>query len=63
MTRKQKYYKLDDVRVLGKQEKRSVTSRKNQERKTGEAIRAARTACGIEKNLKRPGGYTFNSPC
>ena len=43
MTDKKKYYKLDDVRILGKQEKKSVLAKKADERKTGEVFRNART--------------------
>jgi len=44
MTDKKKYYKLDDVRILGKQEKKSALAQKAAERKTGEVFRNARAS-------------------
>ena len=44
MADKKKYYKLDDIGVVGKQEKKSLTSQAYHKKKTGEIIRKARAA-------------------
>lgn len=44
MADKKKYYKLDDIGIVGKQEKRSATSQAYHKKKTGEAFRKARAS-------------------
>jgi hypothetical protein len=41
---KKKYYKLDDIGIVGRQEKRSATSQAYHKKKTGEAFRKARAS-------------------
>jgi hypothetical protein len=41
---KKKYYKLDEVGILGKQEKKSVASQKYHGKKTGEIFKTVREA-------------------
>ncbi|TDX01290.1 hypothetical protein EDB95_2323 [Dinghuibacter silviterrae] len=43
MSDKNKYYPLDDVRIVGKQDKKSALAQKQDERKTGAIFRAARS--------------------
>jgi hypothetical protein len=43
MTNRNKYEKLDDVGVIGLQDKKSTASRKYHQAKTGEIFRQART--------------------
>jgi hypothetical protein len=52
MTDKKKYYQLDDVRIVGKQEKKSALAQKNHERKTGEIFSKARAASPTHKVKK-----------
>ena len=44
MADKKKYYKLDDIGIVGKQEKKSLTSQAYHKKKTGEVFRKARAA-------------------
>jgi hypothetical protein len=44
MKNKEKYYKLDDVGIIGSQEKTSAASRSYHKKKTGEIFRQARAA-------------------
>jgi hypothetical protein len=44
VTDKKKYYKLDDIGIVGKQGKKSLTSQAYHKKKTGEAFRKARTS-------------------
>ena len=44
MADKRKYYKLDDIGIVGKQEKKSPASLAWQKKKTGEVFRKARAA-------------------
>jgi hypothetical protein len=44
MTDKKKYFKLDDVGIVGKQEKKNTASQTYQKKKTGEVFRKARTS-------------------
>jgi hypothetical protein len=39
-----KYYKLDDIGIVGKQEKKSLASQAWHKKKTGEVFRKARAA-------------------
>jgi hypothetical protein len=41
---KKKYYKLDDIGIVGRQEKKSLTSQAYHKKKTGEVFRKARAA-------------------
>jgi len=42
MTDKKGFYKLDDIGIIGKQEKKSAASQKYHGKKTGEIFRRAR---------------------
>jgi hypothetical protein len=44
MTDKKRFYKLDDIGIVGKQEKKSIASQKYHSKKTGEIFRRARQA-------------------
>lgn len=44
MATKKKYLDLDDIGLIGKQEKKSPTARKHEIQKTGEMIRAHKQA-------------------
>ncbi|MBI1783163.1 MAG: hypothetical protein HYR66_17625 [Sphingobacteriales bacterium] len=44
MADKKKYYKLDDIGIVGKQEKKSPSSQAYHKKKTGDVFRKARTA-------------------
>ena len=51
MTEKKKYYKLDDIGIIGKQEKKSAASKKYHNKKTGEIFRRARIAANKKSPL------------
>jgi hypothetical protein len=53
MTDKKKYNQLDDVRIVGTQEKKSALSQKNHERKTGDIFRKARAASSTAHKVKK----------
>jgi hypothetical protein len=44
MSDKKRFYKLGDIGIIGKQEKRSAASQKYHSKKTGEIFRHAREA-------------------
>jgi hypothetical protein len=44
MSDKKTYYKLDDIGIVGKQEKKSASSIKYHLKKTGDVLRQARAA-------------------
>jgi hypothetical protein len=46
---KKKYYKLDEIGIIGTQEKKSLASEKYHSKKTGEIFRAARRAAIAKK--------------
>jgi len=51
MADKKKYYKLDDIGIIGKQEKKSAASKKYHSKKTGEIFRRARVAANKKSSL------------
>ena len=53
MTDKKKYYALDDIGIVGTQEKKSALARKNDIRKTGEIFRKARAASVTSRKIKK----------
>jgi len=53
MTDKKKYYPLDDIGIVGTQEKKSALGKKNDERKTGEVFRKARAAAPTRNKSKK----------
>lgn len=54
MKNKEKYYKLDNVGIIGSQEKTSASSQSYHKKKTGEIFRQARAANANRKiSLKK----------
>ena len=54
MTERSKYEKLDDVGIIGTQERRSAASKEYDRKKTGEIFRKARTAAKTSSVKRRP---------
>jgi hypothetical protein len=52
MKNKEKYYKLDDVGIIGSQEKKSAASWSYHKKKTGEIFRQAKASSASRKSLK-----------
>jgi hypothetical protein len=51
---KKKYHKLDEIGIVGKQEKRSAASQNYHKKKTGDFFRQVRSAASEStRNLKR----------
>ncbi len=50
MADKKQYYKLDDIGIVGKQEKRSSASQQYRAKKTGDVFRQARSGSSNQRS-------------
>ena len=50
MADKKEYYKLDEIGIIGKQEKKSSASQQHRAKKTGEVFRQARSASSNQRS-------------